>query len=414
MRLLFLGDLSATGFGTVTTDLGRALLERGVDVRFLSQNDVETLPEPFLSRTLDASTFVSGPYFGVEDMNRTIPALIAGECSAPLANGEPYGDWKPDAVFLLGDFAAVRYLVGPYVEAFQSVPSYHYVPIEGVDLPPSWKGVWDVVTPIAMSKFGQAQIAKVTGKVPPLMYHGVDTEAFHPVSPDNPIHIEGADRNVTLKTREACRAFFTKGPVDPSRVWVLRTDRHMPRKRHNLLIRAMVPVMERNPKVDLIFHCNPLDQGGYLPDTISKLPEGVRDRVITTKLFGLPRTVLCALYNAADVYASVSAEGFGLTIAEAIACGTPAVGLDYSAVPEVIGPAGNVVAVDYLFDNEYDHMWAQPDPVVFGNAVEWMVRHPARRRELGSHGPSHVRKNFSWAEAARTFLDVASPMEVAA
>ncbi len=32
-RILFFGDLAATGFGTVTMDLGRALLDRGEDVR---------------------------------------------------------------------------------------------------------------------------------------------------------------------------------------------------------------------------------------------------------------------------------------------------------------------------------------------------------------------------------------------
>ena len=37
-RILFFGDLAPTGFGTVTTDLGSALLALGEDVRFVSQN----------------------------------------------------------------------------------------------------------------------------------------------------------------------------------------------------------------------------------------------------------------------------------------------------------------------------------------------------------------------------------------
>ena len=51
-RLLFAGDLAQTGFGTVTIDLGRALLGLGVDVRFLSLNETGVVPpEPFASRT---------------------------------------------------------------------------------------------------------------------------------------------------------------------------------------------------------------------------------------------------------------------------------------------------------------------------------------------------------------------------
>jgi glycosyltransferase involved in cell wall biosynthesis len=117
----------------------------------------------------------------------------------------------------------------------------------------------------------------------------------------------------------------------------------------------------------------------------------------------VPRDVLATLYNAADVYVSVSAEGFGLTIAEAIACGVPAVGLEYSAVPEVIGPAGAVVPIDTLTDNEYDHFWARVDEAKMAETVSWMLDHPSRARDLGAQGPRHVRSNFSWQQAAEGF-----------
>jgi glycosyltransferase involved in cell wall biosynthesis len=118
---------------------------------------------------------------------------------------------------------------------------------------------------------------------------------------------------------------------------------------------------------------------------------------------GAPRDILAALYNASDVYASNSAEGFGLTIAEAIACGVPAVGVGYSAVPEVIGPAGIIVPEGGLIDNEYDHFWWAADERAFGGAVEKLVRDPDLRTSLGREGPKHVAANFTWAAAARAF-----------
>ncbi len=55
-RILFFGDLAATGFGTVTQDLGRALIAKGIDVRFVSMNDTTGLGEPFASRTVDQTS----------------------------------------------------------------------------------------------------------------------------------------------------------------------------------------------------------------------------------------------------------------------------------------------------------------------------------------------------------------------
>lgn len=48
--------------------------------------------------------------------------------------------------------------------------------------------------------------------------------------------------------------------------------------------------------------------------------------------------MLSKCYNAADVYVSLSREeSFGKTVAEALACGTPAIAFDSTALPELIG-----------------------------------------------------------------------------
>jgi glycosyltransferase involved in cell wall biosynthesis len=114
------------------------------------------------------------------------------------------------------------------------------------------------------------------------------------------------------------------------------------------------------------------------------------------------------LYNASDIYVSTSSEGFGLTVAEAIACGVPAVGLDYSAVPEVIGPAGVKVPVSGYVDNEYDHYWGAIDEDALSQALIRLVRKPAERRALGAQGPAHVRANFTWEEKAAQFVALVS------
>ena len=413
MRVLFFGDMAATGFGTVTMDLGGRLLAMGEDVRFVSLNATQGLTEPYASRTLSVLSLEAS-----QAKDDFILNLLRGDTEYQLWNGEPWGDWIPEACIILGDFAAARIFVGQHLDAFREVPTYHYCPIEGTELPPLWGETWQVIKPVAMSKFGQAEIAKVVGYEPPMVYHGVDTEAFYPVSKERPIRIEVDGKPpLVLTSKRACRAIFVPGlpgfdfnhPVFKE-VWILRTDRHMPRKRYPAMIRGLGSVLERNPNARMVIHCRPFDQGGYLWDDISKLPERVQKQFYLTDMLGIPtgvpRPVLNALYNAADIYLSTSAEGFGLTVAEAVATGLPAVGIDYSAVPEVIGPAGVTVPVGYLFDNEYSHRWASVDEEAMARTVEFLVTHQQRRADLGRKGPAHVADMFSWDQAASDFREL--------
>lgn len=398
-KILWFGDAADTGFGTVTWSLATRLLALGADVRCVSDNATgDPIPYPLGERTWDVQSGKINP-------------------AAVIVEGFEDG-WKPDAAVVLGDVMNVWRLVldanPAWTRAFASIPTFHYVPVEGVDLPPVWARLWEVVRPVAMSQFGADEIAKVTGSRPPVVYHGVDTEAFYPVAANRP----GAWQGKPVTTKEGAKAALHY-PAD--RVMVLRTDRHMPRKMHNRLIRAMVPVFEACPDVDLVLHCRPDDEGGHLLQTISKLPVELQGRVILTRAHnswkGLPRSALNILYNAADIYATISAEGFGLTPAEAEACGVPVVAMDYSTMPEVVGPAGVLVPPAHLIDNEYDHSWAAVDEEAFAAAVIRLAQKPSLRRALGKEGPRHVAAMFDWDRSAGQFLDLvhaALPQEAAA
>jgi len=421
MRVLFFGDMAPTGFGTVTQDLGRALLNIGHDVRFTSQNDVGDLPEPFASRTFSLDPRL------IEQVQEAFRASLEGreapedspfnpdkiaafganslaltsKGAAGLLDGSLWADgWKAEAVIILGDYRGVRMLVMAddfIANAFASIPSFHYVPIEGIDLPPLWGDLWKIVRPVAMSKFGAEQIKLVTGSEAPVVWHGVDTDTFRPVSPERPIYLE--DR--VIRDKASAKRFFGGHPKER---WIVRADRNMPRKRYASFIRAMVPVLARRPDTKLIIHCRAHDEGGNLVETLSKVPKQLLPQIVLPGWWErrgpIPREALAALYNAADVYASPSAEGFGLTIAEAMACGVPAVGIAYSSVPEVIGPGGLLAPVNHLLDNEYDHAWAAVDEQAFGDQVSRLLDDPFLRQQLGRAARAHVVENFQWSKAA--------------
>lgn len=417
-RILFLGDSAGTGFGTVTRDLGAALLARGEDVRFVSLNEVPggELDEPFVGRTAIIGTdegWLARPH-------DTDSAELFMERVQRLFTGGAFEDgWTPEAAIVLGDMGSLK--VSPVLGLIpDGFPAFHYVPVEGVWLPPAWGLIWKKVRPVAVCRFGAEEIAKVTGTVPPFVYHGVDTDAFHPVSPTRPLVMRLPKGLAVLRTKEECRRFLG-WPLDE--FILFRADRHMPRKEYPALFRATAPFLARHAKARLIVHALERDEGGDFDDDLSHFgpvtgvrlcrnPKhqphlafgGVAARMQITDTGGaVDRKVLCAMYNAADLYVSNCAEGFGLAIAESLACGTPALGLAYSSVPEVIGPAGRLVPAANPLDNIYSHLWAHVDEGAFTQALEDAIADRRALAMLGLRGPAHVREHFSWTQAAEQF-----------
>ena len=408
MRLLIFGDSAGTGFGTVTAHLGRQFLRLGVDVRFVSMNEASDgeLDLPFAGRTA-----VIGQENGW--LGGTDPKLVYERLKGTF-RGTLFPDgWAPERALVIGDVGSLK--LSPIFDFTPlNFPIWHYVPIEGVGLPPRWRNLWTDgnLRPIACSEFGASQIESLALPRPPMVYHGVDTEAFWEVSASRPITLrtkgpQGQPGLTILKTKNDCKRFFG---IDPDMTVLFRADRNMPRKNYPSLFRAVAPVLHRNPKVMLVYHCRTLDQGGDLEDERSKYIPAVRDRMVSTGLHdnynGVKVELLNALYNMADIYVSVSAEGFGLTIAEALQCGVPAVAMSYSSVPEVVGEAGVCVPLAELTDNIYSHFWARVNETEFANAVQKLVDSKGLRRALGGAGPIHVGTHFNWAKSTQQMYDL--------
>jgi glycosyltransferase involved in cell wall biosynthesis len=394
VKVLFIGDTSATGFGTVTFGLGTELLKLGLDVRFVSLNEGtdQLIPPAFEGRVA-----MLGQKNGWLSLGTPEGVVRTSQRVREMFSGGVFEDgWTPEKALVVGDVGSLKmsHLLEMIPEGF---PIWHYVPIEGMDSPPKWATIWEHVSPVAMCEFGADEIERVTGSRPPVVYHGIDTESFWPVSPFKPIVLTDGKTLIKLTSKVECKRFFgVEGPL------IFRADANMPRKMYASLLRSLAPVLSHHPEAQFRFHCRVQDQGGDLADEVSKYAIDIQNRMSPTGLYPCDRKLLNAMYNAADVYVSSSAEGFGLTIAEALACGTPVVGLGYSSVPEVVGNGGTCVPVGGLVDSIYSCLWARPDEGRFTEAVEFYITHPARAREAGMLGSMHVRE-FSWKLAAQQF-----------
>ena len=309
MRLLFGGDLTGTGFGTVTLDLGTELLALGLDVRFLSMNEApnrDKIPEPFRDRTA-----LLGEKSGWLGLDPEFLPQTRERLKRMFEGGLFEDGWRPDATLIVGDIASLK--MSPILPILpDGHPTYFYVPVEGIGWPPAWKVILDRVQPVAMCNFGADEIERVTGRRPPVIYHGVNAKDWKPVNEISPIRLPGrvqpdgkVSREIVLRSRREVREFLG-WPQDD--FILFRADRHMPRKQYPAMMRAIAPVLEHVPKARLIWHCQTVDQGGDLIDERSKYPARVADRMNSTGLSdefgGVPRALLRAMYAAADLYVS--------------------------------------------------------------------------------------------------------------
>ena len=101
---------------------------------------------------------------------------------------------------------------------------------------------------------------------------------------------------------------------------------------------------------------------------------------------------LAYIYNGADLFAYPSfAEGFGLPVLEAMACGVPTVTSKTSSLPEVVGDAG--VMVDPLDEEE------------LANGIHKVLTEPGLHKRMKEKGLERS-KLFTWKAMAERVLQV--------
>lgn len=436
MRVLLVSDMAHTGFGRVGRELSQGLLERGHDVRVIGINHRGLAGEfGALAKRGDGTGLAAKVREAAETMaadpllERVYPASDGGDgmgygLTAPAIRGELWPAWKPQGVVIVADPKAMLDRLahdrGAIGEArHHGVPVLNYVPIEGRDLPPSMRVIWQHCDPVAMSAFGQHELEVLLDRPVPLALHGV-SPAFRPITGRDPGILQGKPVHSRDEARE--RLGFAGKTV------ILRTDRYIFRKNYPALFRILRPVLAAHPDAMAVLHTTLVDEWGDVRESISREPGAVWDggiewrhpQYLLTRAHdtfrGISDDELRVLYAAADLYVSPTmAEGFGLCLAESLACGTPVVANDYSAVGEVVGPGGVLVPPQGYITNGYAHEWSLADEPAMSAAVERLVSKPSLRRELGAEGRRHVAR-FTWSAAVDVFdgLLRASPAAVAA
>jgi glycosyltransferase involved in cell wall biosynthesis len=215
--------------------------------------------------------------------------------------------------------------------------------------------------PVAMSRFGFDQIRR-EGFEPLYVPHGVDTGIFKP----------GEDPFA----RAAYRAARGIGP-DTFVIGLAAVNKPDSRKGLDQQMQAFAIFHQRHPDSVLFMHTFP--KGGWELEKIA-LNLGIHNAVIYPDAYTilgqmLPAEGVAEWYQSIDLLTACSeAEGFGLPILEAQACGVPVVTTDFSAMTELASSHWTVGGQRH-WTGGHEAWWFTPDVEEIADYYEVAFEH---------------------------------------
>jgi len=389
-----------TGYGVVTRNLVKRLVERGHEV-FVMGWDYNGEPMKHEEGWTMVHAGVSG--FGGE--------TIAGP-NSPTILDKHIHELKPDVYMTLND---PWYLGNAVISTNRAgIPYIGYIPVDGYPLASEWRDILKMMhTPLWMSKFGQATwedfvrthgskgdcakelkddlLDRFDAQKTDILYHGVDLDVFKPVD---------AERKKELKAELGLKCDFA----------FLSVARNTNRKQIPRLLEAFRNFLDRKPEasVKLVLHCgdptNEFGMGGWnLPNLLSRYQ--LTDHVVfsdnsSNPLLGISTEDMARLYQACDAHVmATGGEGFGIPSAEAMACGLPIILPMNSTGPELVG----VNQRGWLVECSTTIMgpqWAVNMGLVdvgrLRAAMEECYDDDSLRSARGSAGRKFAEENFDW------------------
>ncbi|HEV8627877.1 MAG TPA: glycosyltransferase family 1 protein [Acidimicrobiia bacterium] len=209
-------------------------------------------------------------------------------------------------------------------------------------------------------------------------FYGVERARIRVV----PHGVDFADFGAVAKAvGDAAQRWERRGIAEPYVLWVGTQEQ---RKNVVAVLDAFAHLANRHPELSLVLH----GPNGWLGDEVG---EGLQHRGLHSRTIvsegSLPRNELAALYARASVFVYPSLyEGFGMPVLEAMACSTPVVTSNISALPETAGDAA--LLVDPL------------DDVALAEAIARIMEDPVLAEDLSQRGQKRARA-LTWGETAR-------------
>jgi len=250
--------------------------------------------------------------------------------------------------------------------------------------------MWRMTLPPRLAAFGNL----IESRIAPPLYRHTPIVTLSESSRDELVHDLGFSRERVSVVAPGIDAHYTPRGAKAPAPLVVAVGRLVPVKRFEVLVDTLVELRDRHPTLEAV-----IVGEGYRREALeAQVRAAGAERWIS-----LPGRVEEAdkvdLYRRAWVLASASArEGWGMTITEAAACGTPAV------ATRVPGHADAVVdgVTGLLADG----------PAELRDALDRVLRDPDLRSRMGTAAREHAAR-FTWEATARGTLEVLAAAAIA-
>ncbi len=201
---------------------------------------------------------------------------------------------------------------------------------------------------VAYNEHGKGEALKVIPELEEkisIIYHGTDTQLYRPF---------GRDAINKLKTK-----YFG---VDPDTYLVINVNRNSVRKQISRTMHAFKEFKKLVPNSLLYLHTAPQDRDIDLISAAKHLNLKPKQDIVFPPHYspahGYPEQILNELYNCGDVFVTNHlGEGWGLSVTEAMAAGTPVIAPNNTSMPEILGQ-----------NSERGHMYECDDLIYVDNS----------------------------------------------
>jgi len=298
-------------------------------------------------------------------------------------------DFKPDVVYVTADPGSVTALA----YGTPDIPAFIYTPIEGEPIVNrDWRNVLSVLPAATVTQYGADVVKRELGRDIPWYYHGVDHDIFQPTG------IKEAVRKV-MKWED--------------KFVVTCVSTNVRRKQLPRLIEAVARLKHRYKQKDIILYLHTVPFQNYWLEGWN-LMEVARMYDVEAEVFFHPYMAkfnssvplrtdneyspgLVEMYNASDLFVLPSqVEGFGLPIAEAMACGVPVLVTRYAAGWEVASPAGRGIPVADWEVHKSGTVYANVSVEHMAQEILRLKRNPKELQRMSANGIVRSR-DFDWA-----------------